>query len=195
MSRLAVRKTYKLFIGGAFPRSESGHSYVVNDAKGNFVANALSAYNTAIPFKMMIGVTAISAVLGLPFAAMPCDARGRMDVAALAGRLVHLDASAARLLKDGACVMLADRDGAAVEEVRAGFAKQFGADVVRAPISSIMTADVTTADPDVPIEETVGAMAELVKEGKVRFLGLSEAAPATTAAASPSSPTKFVQPI
>ncbi len=34
-------------------------------------------------------------------------------------------------------------------------------------------------DPDVPIEETVGAMAELVKEGKVRYLGLSEAAPAT----------------
>lgn len=34
-------------------------------------------------------------------------------------------------------------------------------------------------DPDVPIEETVGAMAELVKAGKVRFLGLSEAAPQT----------------
>jgi len=34
-------------------------------------------------------------------------------------------------------------------------------------------------DPQTPIEETVGAMAELVKEGKVRFLGLSEAAPAT----------------
>ena len=34
-------------------------------------------------------------------------------------------------------------------------------------------------DPDTPIEETVGAMAELVKEGKVRFLGLSEAAPYT----------------
>ena len=34
-------------------------------------------------------------------------------------------------------------------------------------------------DADTPIEETVGAMAELVKEGKVRFLGLSEAAPAT----------------
>jgi aryl-alcohol dehydrogenase-like predicted oxidoreductase len=34
-------------------------------------------------------------------------------------------------------------------------------------------------DPDTPIEETVGAMAELVGEGKVRFLGLSEAAPAT----------------
>ncbi|WP_293826459.1 aldo/keto reductase [uncultured Brevundimonas sp.] len=34
-------------------------------------------------------------------------------------------------------------------------------------------------DPDTPIEDTVGAMAELVKEGKVRFLGLSEAAPQT----------------
>lgn len=34
-------------------------------------------------------------------------------------------------------------------------------------------------DPDTPIEETVGAMAELVQEGKVRYLGLSEAAPAT----------------
>lgn len=32
-------------------------------------------------------------------------------------------------------------------------------------------------DPDTPIEETVGAMAELVREGKVRFLGLSEARP------------------
>jgi aryl-alcohol dehydrogenase-like predicted oxidoreductase len=34
-------------------------------------------------------------------------------------------------------------------------------------------------DREVPIEETVGAMAELVREGKVRFLGLSEAAPET----------------
>ena len=41
--RLAVRKTYKLFIGGAFPRSESGRSYVVTDAKGRFVANASQA--------------------------------------------------------------------------------------------------------------------------------------------------------
>jgi aryl-alcohol dehydrogenase-like predicted oxidoreductase len=34
-------------------------------------------------------------------------------------------------------------------------------------------------DPDTPIEETVGAMGDLVAQGKVRFLGLSEAAPAT----------------
>ncbi len=40
MARIDVRKTYKQFIGGAFPRAESGHSYVVNDAKGTFVANA-----------------------------------------------------------------------------------------------------------------------------------------------------------
>jgi acyl-CoA reductase-like NAD-dependent aldehyde dehydrogenase len=38
--RLAVRKTYKLYIGGAFPRSESGRSYEVSDARGQFVANA-----------------------------------------------------------------------------------------------------------------------------------------------------------
>ncbi|MFP3668378.1 aldo/keto reductase [Priestia sp. SIMBA_032] len=34
-------------------------------------------------------------------------------------------------------------------------------------------------DPNVPIEETIGAMAELVQEGKVRYLGMSEAAPQT----------------
>jgi acyl-CoA reductase-like NAD-dependent aldehyde dehydrogenase len=43
MSRIDVRKTYKLYIGGAFPRSESGYSYVVNDSKGRFVANAAKA--------------------------------------------------------------------------------------------------------------------------------------------------------
>jgi acyl-CoA reductase-like NAD-dependent aldehyde dehydrogenase len=43
MSRIDVRKTYKLYIGGAFPRSESGHSYEVTDSKGKFVANAALA--------------------------------------------------------------------------------------------------------------------------------------------------------
>ncbi len=42
-TRVDVRKTYKLYIGGEFPRSESGHSYVVNDARGKFVANAALA--------------------------------------------------------------------------------------------------------------------------------------------------------
>jgi acyl-CoA reductase-like NAD-dependent aldehyde dehydrogenase len=38
--RLAVRKTYKLYVNGAFPRSESGRSYEVVDHKGHFLANA-----------------------------------------------------------------------------------------------------------------------------------------------------------
>ncbi|WP_370249655.1 aldehyde dehydrogenase family protein [Nocardioides sp.] len=41
--RLDVRKTYKLYVGGAFPRSESGHTYAVTDAEGTFVANAALA--------------------------------------------------------------------------------------------------------------------------------------------------------
>ncbi len=40
-SRIGVRKTYKLYIGGAFPRSESGRSYVVNAADGAPLANAV----------------------------------------------------------------------------------------------------------------------------------------------------------
>jgi acyl-CoA reductase-like NAD-dependent aldehyde dehydrogenase len=38
--RVSVRKTYKLYIGGSFPRSESGRSYPVSSAKGEFLANA-----------------------------------------------------------------------------------------------------------------------------------------------------------
>ncbi|WP_028047442.1 aldehyde dehydrogenase family protein [Cellulomonas sp. URHE0023] len=43
MSRLAVPKTYKLYIGGAFPRSESGRTYEVASSKGAFLANAAKA--------------------------------------------------------------------------------------------------------------------------------------------------------
>jgi acyl-CoA reductase-like NAD-dependent aldehyde dehydrogenase len=42
-SRIDVRKTYKLYVGGAFPRSESGRSYVVQDTRGRFLANASAA--------------------------------------------------------------------------------------------------------------------------------------------------------
>jgi acyl-CoA reductase-like NAD-dependent aldehyde dehydrogenase len=41
--RLDVKKTYKLYIGGEFPRSESGRSYAVTDAKGTFLANPAQA--------------------------------------------------------------------------------------------------------------------------------------------------------
>ncbi|HZA20550.1 MAG TPA: aldehyde dehydrogenase family protein [Actinomycetota bacterium] len=41
MARLDVRKTYKLYVGGAFPRSESGRSYEVTSSDGEFLAHAV----------------------------------------------------------------------------------------------------------------------------------------------------------
>jgi acyl-CoA reductase-like NAD-dependent aldehyde dehydrogenase len=41
--RVEVRKTYKLYIGGAFSRSESGRTFVVSDSSGRFLANAALA--------------------------------------------------------------------------------------------------------------------------------------------------------
>ncbi|WIV58592.1 aldehyde dehydrogenase family protein [Amycolatopsis nalaikhensis] len=41
--RISVAKTYKLYIGGKFPRSESGRVYPVTDPKGKFLANAAHA--------------------------------------------------------------------------------------------------------------------------------------------------------
>ena len=43
MTRLAVPKTYKLYIGGKFPRSESGRTYEIETVKGDFVANVAKA--------------------------------------------------------------------------------------------------------------------------------------------------------
>ena len=48
-------------------------------------------------------------------------------------------------------------------------------------------------DPNTPIEETVGAMAELVKEGKVRYIGLSEASPASIRRAHKTHPISALQ--
>lgn len=41
--RIDVKKTYKLFIGGAFPRSESGRSYEIKNKRGKFIANPAQA--------------------------------------------------------------------------------------------------------------------------------------------------------
>jgi acyl-CoA reductase-like NAD-dependent aldehyde dehydrogenase len=41
--RISVAKTYKLYVGGKFPRSESGRVYPVTDSKGRFLANAAHA--------------------------------------------------------------------------------------------------------------------------------------------------------
>jgi rhamnulose-1-phosphate aldolase/alcohol dehydrogenase len=46
-------------------------------------------------------------------------------------------ATAARLMEDGACVMLVDRDAAALADVRSGFASQFGVDVVRSVVCDV----------------------------------------------------------
>jgi acyl-CoA reductase-like NAD-dependent aldehyde dehydrogenase len=43
MSRLDVHKTYKLYIGGKFPRTESGRYYPINNAKGDLIANVCLA--------------------------------------------------------------------------------------------------------------------------------------------------------
>ena len=43
MTRLAIPKTYKLYIGGKFPRSESGRVYEILAKKGDFLANAAKA--------------------------------------------------------------------------------------------------------------------------------------------------------
>jgi acyl-CoA reductase-like NAD-dependent aldehyde dehydrogenase len=43
VSRLAIPKTYKLYIGGKFPRSESGRTYEVVSSSGAFLANAAKA--------------------------------------------------------------------------------------------------------------------------------------------------------
>ena len=41
--RVEVRKTHKLFVGGAFPRSESGRTYEVVNTNGEFLANVAKA--------------------------------------------------------------------------------------------------------------------------------------------------------
>ena len=38
-SRVPVAKTYKIYIGGKFPRTESGRYYTLEDSKGNVIAN------------------------------------------------------------------------------------------------------------------------------------------------------------
>ncbi|MEO5587409.1 MAG: bifunctional rhamnulose-1-phosphate aldolase/short-chain dehydrogenase [Novosphingobium sp.] len=65
-------------------------------------------------------------------------------------------ATAARLLRDGACVILADRDAGAVDEVKTGFAKQFGKDVVRAAVCDVTDETQVQAAFDVAAREFGG---------------------------------------
>ena len=76
--------------------------------------------------------------------------------------------------RDGATKQVEGTDGSAgnVKAVAEASLRRLGTDVIDLYYQH-------RVDPDVPIEETVGAMAELVKQGKIRALGLSEASPAT----------------
>ena len=65
-----------------------------------------------------------------------------------------------------------DASPAYVKKACEGSLKRLGVDVIDLYYAHRI-------DPNIPVEETVGAMGELVKEGKVRFLGLSEASPAS----------------
>jgi acyl-CoA reductase-like NAD-dependent aldehyde dehydrogenase len=58
--RLAVRKTYKLYVGGAFPRSESGRSYEVRSAAGEFLANAARASRKDVRDAVVAARTALA---------------------------------------------------------------------------------------------------------------------------------------
>lgn len=58
-ARVDVRKTYKLFIGGAFPRSESGRTYPVSSADGDFLANAALASRKDVRDAVLAARTAV----------------------------------------------------------------------------------------------------------------------------------------
>jgi len=73
----------------------------------------------------------------------------------------------------------ADRTALAVDGSPANVRRAIEGSLTRLGMDHVDLYYLHRVDPNTPIEETVGAMGELVKEGKVRFLGLSEAAPAT----------------
>lgn len=73
----------------------------------------------------------------------------------------------------------ADRTALAVDGTPANVRRAIEGSLKRLNMDHVDLYYLHRVDPNTPIEETVGAMGELVKEGKVRFLGLSEAAPET----------------
>ncbi|MFN3669536.1 MAG: aldo/keto reductase [Brevundimonas sp.] len=73
----------------------------------------------------------------------------------------------------------ADRTALAVDGSPANVRRAIEGSLQRLGMDHVDLYYLHRVDPDTPIEETVGAMGQLVTEGKVRFLGLSEAAPET----------------
>ena len=73
----------------------------------------------------------------------------------------------------------ADRSALAVDGSPANVRRAIEGSLKRLNVDHVDLYYLHRVDPNTPIEDTVGAMGELVTEGKVRFLGLSEAAPET----------------
>jgi aryl-alcohol dehydrogenase-like predicted oxidoreductase len=89
---------------------------------------------------------------------------------------------------------LRKQDGTPTADGRPAYVKQAcEASLRRLNIDTIDLYYIHRVDPTVPIEDTVGAMAGLVRAGKVRFLGISEAAPATIRRAHAVHPMSAVQ--
>ncbi len=85
-------------------------------------------------------------------------------------------------------------DGSAAGEGRPGYVRlACERSLARLRTEAIDLYYIHRVDPNVPIEETVGAMAELVREGKVRFLGISEAGAETIRRAHATHPMSAVQ--
>lgn len=73
----------------------------------------------------------------------------------------------------------ADRTALTVDGSPANVRRAINGSLQRLGVDHVDLYYLHRVDPDTPIEETVGAMAELAAEGKIRFIGLSEAAPET----------------
>ncbi len=76
-------------------------------------------------------------------------------------------------------VLSPDRKGNLVDGTPAYVVRACDASLKRLQVEEIDLYYQHRVDPNVPIEDTVGAMSRLVEQGKVRYIGLSEAAPAT----------------
>jgi len=105
-TRIAVRKTYKLYIGGAFPRSESGRSYLVTDHKGGFAANAALASRK----DARDAVSAARKAFG-GWSALSYSERGEVLHACAEALAAHVDELVPILLSHGATVLARQAHG------------------------------------------------------------------------------------
>jgi aryl-alcohol dehydrogenase-like predicted oxidoreductase len=87
---------------------------------------------------------------------------------------------------DGGNIVGVDGSGANAKEAVEGSLKRLGVDCIDLYYQH-------RVDPNVPIEETVGAMADLITEGKIRHIGLSEAGPETLRRAAAVAPISALQ--